>query len=136
MTMDTLNRTEELMPLTAAQRGLWFAQKMASSDSIFNLAESVEIHGPVDPALFEDALRRTTAEADTVRVRFVEDIDGPRQIIAPVYAGSFPFIDVSAEPDPRAAASARPSSSVPRPLAGPARRSRRRTGDCRRRPER
>jgi nonribosomal peptide synthetase DhbF len=122
MTMDTLNRTEELMPLTAAQRGLWFAQKMASSDSIFNLAESVEIHGPVDPALFEDALRRTTAEADTVRVRFVEDIDGPRQIIAPVYAGSFPFIDVSAEPDPRAAAERWMMDELTRPvdlLAGP-----------------
>ena len=35
---------------------MWFAQKFSSPDSIFNLAESIEIHGPIDPALFEMAL--------------------------------------------------------------------------------
>jgi len=120
--MDTLNRTEDLMPLSAAQRGLWFAQNLSSSDSIFNLAESIEIHGPIDPALFEEALRRAAAEADTVRVRFVEDGEGPRQIVTPVFAGCLPFIDVSGELDPRAEAEDWMMDELTRPvdlLTGP-----------------
>ena len=120
--MDTLNRTEESLPLSAAQRGLWFAQNLSSSASIFNLAESIEIHGPIDPALFEQALRRAAAEADTVRVRYVEDIEGPRQIITPVFVGHLPFVDVSAEPEPQAAAERWMMDELTRPvdlLAGP-----------------
>jgi nonribosomal peptide synthetase DhbF len=116
MTMDTVERLEEPMPLSAAQRGLWFAQKLGSSDAIFNLAESIEIHGPVDPVLFEDALRRAAEEADTVRVRFVEGVDGPRQMIAPVFGGPLPFIDVSAELDPRAAAERWMMEELTRPV--------------------
>src|SRR4051794_14299619 len=93
--VDTLNRAENRLPLTAAQRGIWFAQKLGSPDSIFNLAESIEIHGPIDPALFEAALRQAAGEADTVRVRFVEDVAGPRQIVVPAFVGEFPLIDVS-----------------------------------------
>ncbi|MDB5406692.1 MAG: dimodular nonribosomal peptide synthase [Rhodospirillales bacterium] len=122
MIMDTLNRTEELIPLSAAQRGLWFAQKLGSSDSIFNLAEAIEIHGPIDPALFEESLRQAAAEADTVRVRFVEDINGPRQTVAPGFAGLLPVIDVSAEADPRVVAERWMMEELTRPvdlLAGP-----------------
>ena len=98
-----IDKIENALPLSIAQTGMWFAQKLSSPDSIFNLAEAIEIHGPIDPALFKAALRQAAMEADTVRVRFIEDIDGPRQIIAPSFDGDIPFIDVSAETDPRAA---------------------------------
>ncbi|WP_197716708.1 non-ribosomal peptide synthetase [Methylocaldum marinum] len=98
-----IDKIKNVLPLSAAQTGMWFMQKFSSPDSIFNLAESIEIHGPIDPALFEAALRQAAMEADTVRVRFIEEIDGPRQIVAPSFDGDIPFIDVSTEPDPRAA---------------------------------
>lgn len=93
------DKVENTLPLSAAQTGMWFAQKLSSPDSIFNLAEAIEIHGPIDPALFKAALRQAAMEADTVRVRFIEGIDGPRQTIAPFFDADIPFIDVSAEPD-------------------------------------
>jgi len=102
--MDTQNDAHSLLFLSAAQRGIWFAQQFGSPDSIFNLAESIEIHGAVDPALFAAALRRAVAEADTVRTRFIETHEGPRQLIRPSIEIGIPFIDVSAEADPRAAA--------------------------------
>ena len=102
--MDAINNSSQVLPLTAAQAGMWFAQKFSSPDSIFNLAESIEIHGPIDPALFEAALRQAGIEAETVRVRFIEQSDGPRQMISPTLDTTFPFIDVSSEPDPRTAA--------------------------------
>jgi len=97
------NKFENVLSLSAAQTGMWFAQKLSSPDSIFNLAEAIEIHGPVDPALFEAALRQAAMEADTVRVRFIEDSDGLSQCIAPSFDADIPFIDVSAEADPQAA---------------------------------
>src|SRR6266404_3251908 len=114
--VDAINNSSQILPLTAAQAGMWFAQKFSSPDSIFNLAESIEIHGPIDPALFEAALRQVGIEAETVRVRFIEQSDGPRQMISPTSDTTFPFIDVSSEPDPRAAAESWMMAELTRPV--------------------
>jgi amino acid adenylation domain-containing protein len=91
-------------PLSTAQSGMWFMQKLISPDSTFNIAEAIEIHGPIDPVLFEAALRQTAMEAESVRVRLIETQDGPKLTIAPSFDGQIPFFDVSAESDPREAA--------------------------------
>ncbi|MEU9979024.1 amino acid adenylation domain-containing protein [Streptomyces sp. NPDC051014] len=65
-------------PLSAAQEGLWFAGRLARHTAAYNTGEYVEIHGPVDTGLFEAALRRTVAEADTFALRFEDTPDGPR----------------------------------------------------------
>jgi nonribosomal peptide synthetase DhbF len=92
------------LPLSAAQLGIWFAQELAPSSTDFNSAEYVEILGPVDPAIFETALRRVVAEADVLTVRFVKYAEGPRQVIGDPPNWPLSFIDVSAEPYPLAAA--------------------------------
>src|ERR1700730_14243228 len=114
--VDAINNSSQVLPLTAAQTGMWFAHKFSSSDSIFNLAECIEIHGPIDPALFEAALRQAGMEAETVRVRFVEQSDGPRQLISPVLDATVPLIDVSGEPDPWAAAESWMMAELTRPV--------------------
>ncbi|ARP73723.1 non-ribosomal peptide synthetase [Streptomyces pluripotens] len=95
----------ERRPLSAAQEGLWFAGRLAPQAAAYNTGEYVEIHGPIDPSLFEAALRRTVAEADTFALRFTDTPDGPRcaQAAAP---DDWPLhrVDVSAEPDPGTAA--------------------------------
>src|SRR4030081_1815835 len=96
---------------------MWFAQKFSSPDSIFNLAECIEIHGPIDPALFEAALRQTGVETETVRVRFIEQGDGPRQMISPTLDTTFPFIDVSSEADLQTAAESWMMAALTRPVA-------------------
>ncbi|MHC3475228.1 amino acid adenylation domain-containing protein [Streptomyces sp. 7R007] len=69
---------DERRPLSGAQEGLWYAGRLASDSAAYNTGEAVEIHGPLDTALFETALRRTVAEADTFALRFVDTEDGPR----------------------------------------------------------
>ncbi|RZT88651.1 non-ribosomal peptide synthase protein (TIGR01720 family)/amino acid adenylation domain-containing protein [Pseudonocardia sediminis] len=69
-------------PLTAAQQGVWFAQKL-NPEHGFTVSEYLEIHGPVDPATFARALERTVAEAETSQMRFVSDDDGVWQYPAP-----------------------------------------------------
>jgi nonribosomal peptide synthetase DhbF len=101
---DSKVHSELTLPLSTAQSGMWFMQKLISPDSTFNIAEAIEIHGPIDPVLFETALRQVAMEADTVRVRLIEAPEGPQQIITPIFDGQIPFVDVSAEADPQAAA--------------------------------
>ncbi|MFF5157806.1 amino acid adenylation domain-containing protein [Streptomyces sp. NPDC000348] len=92
-------------PLSGAQEGLWYAGRLAPDSAAYNTAEAVEVHGPLDTALFETALRRTVEEADTFALRFADTDDGPRCHPAPD-ADGWPLhrVDVSGAPDPEAAA--------------------------------
>src|SRR5690348_11471083 len=89
-------------PLTTAQRGLWLTQKITPG-VIMNIAEAVEICGPIRPHIFRQALHQVAAEAEQLRVQVVEQDARPRQIPRPVYPGDFPYVDMSREADPRAA---------------------------------
>ncbi|MFF4449480.1 amino acid adenylation domain-containing protein [Streptomyces sp. NPDC001502] len=95
---------EQLLPLTGAQAGVWFASQVDPDSPIFRAAEYLDIHGPVDPGLFEKALRLMTAEADALHIRFVDTEDGPRLVIAGEPAWDLCAVDVSGEADPRRAA--------------------------------
>src|ERR1700688_5019892 len=96
-TASSSSRDDTWFPLTIAQRGMWFAQRMAPRKAFFNLAELIEIHGVVDVAAFYAALRHVTIEAAATRLRFVE-IDGePLQSVNPEISGLIPFTDLSDE---------------------------------------
>jgi enterobactin synthetase component F len=89
-------------PLTIAQRGLWMTQKITPG-AILNIAEAVEICGPIKPEIFRRALHQVVAEAEQLRVCVVEQNGKPLQVLRPVYPGDFPYVDMSREADPRAA---------------------------------
>ena len=89
-------------PLTVAQRGLWLTQKIAPN-AILNIAEAVEICGPVKPEIFRRALYQVAAEAEQLRVRVIEKEGIPRQTPWPLYGGDFPYVDMSHVNDPRKA---------------------------------
>jgi enterobactin synthetase component F len=89
-------------PLTVAQRGLWMTQKITPG-AILNIAEAVEISGPIRPEIFRRALHQVVVEAEQLRVCVVEENGMPRQVLRPVYPGDFPYIDMSGEADPRTA---------------------------------
>lgn len=97
-----------LLPLTAAQSGVWYAQQLNPQNTIFNTGEFLEINGPVDAELFEAALRRVVTEAETLRLRFLDAEGGPAARLVPAedLDWSLHVVDVSAAPNPRAAARA------------------------------
>lgn len=86
--------------LTGAQTGIWFAQQLDPDNPIYNTAEYIEINGPINIALFEEALRYVIKEAESLHVRFGENMDGPWQMINPSPDVQLHLIDVSSEPDP------------------------------------
>ncbi|MEU7423417.1 amino acid adenylation domain-containing protein [Streptomyces sp. NPDC040750] len=96
---------DERRPLSGAQEGLWYAQRLAPDSAAYNTAEAVEFHGALDTALFETALRRTVGEAGTFALRFLDTDDGPRCHPAPD-ADDWPLhrVDVSDADDPECAA--------------------------------
>ncbi|WP_344317044.1 amino acid adenylation domain-containing protein [Streptomyces javensis] len=108
--------------MTDGQRGIWYAVQGDPANPLFGLAERVDIQGPVDPGLFEAALRRVVDETEALRVSFGADADGPYQVVAPGLDWPFHFVDVSGQDDPEAAVRAWASADQKRPVdlfAGP-----------------
>ncbi|MEU9304037.1 amino acid adenylation domain-containing protein [Streptomyces sp. NPDC048269] len=107
-----------LLPLTAAQSGVWYAQQLNPQNTIFNTGEFLEIDGPVDALFLQQALRQVVAEAETLRLRFHEGDSGPVARIVPAadLDWSLHVVDVSDAPNPRAAARAWMAEDFARPL--------------------
>ncbi|QMV22163.1 amino acid adenylation domain-containing protein [Streptomyces sp. SCUT-3] len=106
----------ERLPLTAAQSGVWLAQRLDPANPVFNIAEYVEIHGSVDPELFAEALRHTVAGAEALRVRVREEDGRPYQVVEEHTGEVAQYVDVSGEDDPRAAAEAWMRAEAGRPV--------------------
>ncbi|MFT3859275.1 MAG: amino acid adenylation domain-containing protein [Aquabacterium sp.] len=90
----------EYFPLTIAQRGLWFAQKLGARDAIFNLSEVLVIDGELDVDRFYAAMVQTASEATATRLRFIEVGGSPMQAINPEVGGVLPLQDFSGRADP------------------------------------
>ena len=109
------SQDDRWFPLTVAQRGMWFAQRIAPRKAVFNLAELIEVHGAIDVTAFYAALRQVTLEAAATRLRFTEIGGEPLQSVNPEINGIIPFTDLSHEADPWAAALKRMSEEYQLP---------------------
>ncbi|GAA2897038.1 MULTISPECIES: non-ribosomal peptide synthetase [Streptomyces] len=107
----------EILPVTAGQREVWLAEQHSPDlRPALRLGEYLEIHGPIDPDLFEAALRQVVAETDALRVRLVSGEDGPVQVLEHELSWSLSSVDVGDEPDPEAAARAWIAADLARPM--------------------
>ncbi|MYS37281.1 non-ribosomal peptide synthase protein (TIGR01720 family)/amino acid adenylation domain-containing protein [Streptomyces sp. KhCrAH-43] len=97
-----------LLPLTGAQLGIWNAQRIEPDSPYYVVGDVVEISGgePVDTDALAQAVRATTEEAESLRLRVYETPEGPRQAVDTRPVALPPLVDVSAEADPAAAAQA------------------------------
>ncbi|QEU96536.1 non-ribosomal peptide synthetase [Streptomyces kanamyceticus] len=102
----TPDHPSEFLPLLAAQRGIWFAQALAPTVTHHSISDCLDIEGPVDPALLQEAHRRVTTEMEALRLRFVEGPEGPVQYVDDSARPPAHYFDVSSDADPRAAAEA------------------------------
>ncbi len=67
------------LPLTAAQRGLFFAQQLAPDNPCYTTAEVVEFAGPVDPERLSVAIASAYGEFEQLRTVFRSTPEGPQQ---------------------------------------------------------
>jgi hypothetical protein len=106
----------DALPLSAAQLGIWFAQRIDPSASAYNIGEYIEIEGSIDPILFERALEQVICETEALGLQIAEQAGEPWQVVGASPACSMPVIDVSAETDARAAAEAWMRTDLARPI--------------------
>ncbi|MFF3557956.1 amino acid adenylation domain-containing protein [Streptomyces tsukubensis] len=115
--MPTPDPSAERRPLLAAQEGIWTGHLLDPESPAYNTAEYVHIHGPVDPAVFEKALRHAVAETEALNVRFVTDETGrPWQVSAPDLRWDPHLVDLTTAADPHRAALAWMARDLDRPL--------------------
>ena len=89
-------------PLSSAQRGIWFAQKLNRFSSIFYDGNYVDIRGRIDVALFDAALRLVITEADAACTLFPDSnaFEGPSQRFNCPLDWSITNVDLATEPNP------------------------------------
>ncbi|MEU0163495.1 amino acid adenylation domain-containing protein [Streptomyces sp. NPDC006261] len=90
--------------LTAAQQGVWFAQRLDPANPAYNIAEYADIRGPVEPDLLRRAVGHTAAEMEALRTTFGERDAVPFQRVRESASISLPWVDLSDEADPHAEA--------------------------------
>ncbi|MFC9661596.1 amino acid adenylation domain-containing protein [Nocardia sp. NPDC127606] len=94
------------LPLTGPQLGIWNAQRFDPESGRYLVGEVLEITGdtPIDVDSLSEAIRRTVAEAENMRLRFTETADGPRQFVSDAAAVLRPTVDLRAAAEPMALA--------------------------------
>ena len=102
--------------LSVAQSGIWLAQALDPASAAFNIAEYIDIRGPLRPDLFASALRQVVNESDALRLRISAHPEGAQQSIAAFSDWDLPFVDLSSDADPSAAADAWMRKDLMRPL--------------------
>ncbi|MFY0566288.1 myxochelin non-ribosomal peptide synthetase MxcG [Archangium lansingense] len=103
-------------PLSAAQHGIWLGQQFDLASPVYNAGECIEIRGPVDPALFEAAVRQAVGEAEALHSRFVSEGEGPGQFLAPRQDWTLHVADLSGTQEPWDAAQAWMREDLARPV--------------------
>lgn len=73
----------DMRPLTEAQEGLWYAQALDPANPILNTGQYLDLRGPVDLDTLHQALTRTLAETEALRLRFRQGPQGPEQWLDP-----------------------------------------------------
>ena len=119
---DTVTAPEtDPFPLTAAQRGLWFAQHLVP-DVPITIANYIDIRGAMDHERMRESVEQAAAELGAGSLRLIE-IDGePHQYVETRAEHDSEQLDFSGEPDPVSAALAWMRSTYSAPIdlvAGP-----------------
>ncbi|KAA0023247.1 amino acid adenylation domain-containing protein [Antrihabitans cavernicola] len=92
-------------PLSAAQRGIWFAQHVAG-DAPISIAQYVEIDGDLDVELLKESSRTAGREFGTGFLRLIDVDDQPMQVVDKTLDDAIEFVDLRDAADPVAAAHA------------------------------
>jgi hypothetical protein len=100
-----------MLALSAAQLGVWNAQRLDPQSRSYLVGEVLEISAgeggdPIDVAALGDAVRATIDEAETLRLRLHDTPDGPRQTVSDEPAARPRVVDLRGERNPVAVAHA------------------------------
>ncbi|WP_420130680.1 amino acid adenylation domain-containing protein [Longimicrobium sp.] len=83
------------VPLSFAQERMWFLQRMSPASGAYNIAEALQLQGPLDVDALRRAFEALLARHETLRTRYPE-VDGqPVQDVLPQPRFTLPVDDVA-----------------------------------------
>ncbi|HEX4496856.1 MAG TPA: non-ribosomal peptide synthase/polyketide synthase, partial [Thermoanaerobaculia bacterium] len=89
-------------PLSAAQRRLWFLDRLDPESAAYYIAQSLRITGPLSIPALAASLAGLVGRHEALRTRFELDATGePVQRIAPASSPDLPVVDLAALPQDR-----------------------------------
>ncbi|MFE9885088.1 condensation domain-containing protein [Streptomyces scopuliridis] len=92
--------------LSYGQERMWFHHQLDPTTTLYNLPGVSRHRGPLDPDAVRLAWEDLAQRHETLRSNFVEADGRPQLVIRPELGDFFRYEDVSADPDPEAAARA------------------------------
>ena len=87
--------TDRLAALSAAQRRLWFLDRLSEDTSAYNIAVAERLRGPLDPAALRAALAMVAERQQILRWRVSERDSRPGVAVAPPGAVELPVVDLT-----------------------------------------
>ncbi len=99
----------EPIPLSFAQRRLWFLERLAPGTAVYNVPGAVDLAGPLDAPALAGALAEVARRHEALRASFPADLETggePAQRIAPTLPLPLPLVDLAGLPADRLAAAA------------------------------
>ncbi|GLH96806.1 amino acid adenylation domain-containing protein [Phytohabitans aurantiacus] len=90
-------------PLTAAQRRLWFLDRLEPGDAAYHISLTVLLRGDLDTGRLIHAFDAVTARHESLRTRFVESGGDPVQEVLPARQTRVERADVTSEAEARRA---------------------------------
>ena len=97
------NEHASLLPLTGAQRNVWFHQLIDPTSLAYNIGQLVYIDGPISTSIFIEAQNRVWQAAQSMRVKFLAIEGEPFQEVLPCSDAPFEQFDLRSHDDIEAA---------------------------------
>uniref|UniRef100_UPI0018F46CFC condensation domain-containing protein n=1 Tax=Streptomyces sp. N35 TaxID=2795730 RepID=UPI0018F46CFC len=89
-----------MIPLSFAQRRLWFLDRLEGPSATYNIPFALRLEGPLDTGALAAAVADVVTRHESLRTLLVESEDGtPHQVVVPAAEASVPMrvVDVSAD---------------------------------------
>jgi amino acid adenylation domain-containing protein len=87
---------DHFMPLSYAQKRLWFIDQLEPATSAYNVPAAVRVPGPIDAKVLERAFQEVVRRHETLRTHFVLIQGEPQQVIEETSNFQVAFVDLSA----------------------------------------
>jgi hypothetical protein len=96
----TALQEETVRPLSFAQERMWLLDQVDPGAATCNLFHSVDISGPLAPALLARSLDEVVRRHQTLRTTFGAPGGAPEPVVAPAARRPLPLVDLSGLPEP------------------------------------
>jgi len=72
---------EQRLPLTAAQRGIWYGQQLDAENATYQIGQYLDLRGPIRARLMRIAMTKVVADLDALSLRFRQDDGEPFAVL-------------------------------------------------------